>query len=89
MEIMLQKKGNIPKYDIRQIIFKCCVSQMYLIVLLPNIKHRYGQIDLIKKEIRALYRELVLFLRQINGFRYIPENESEGDVLGWNKSSIV
>ena len=34
----MQKKGNMSKYDIIQIIFKCCVSQMYLKVLLPNIK---------------------------------------------------
>ena len=48
-----------------QIIFKCCVSQMYLIVLLPNIKCMYDLIDLIdliEKQIRALYRELVIFL---------------------------
>ena len=46
MEIMLEKKS---KYDIIQIIFKCCVSQMYLILLLPNIKHMYDQINLIEK----------------------------------------
>ena len=65
MEIIL-KKGNKPEYDIIQIIFKCCVSKMYLIVLLPNIKHMYDQIDQIdqiEKLIRALYCELVLFLR--------------------------
>ena len=49
MEIMLGKKGNISKYNIIQIIFKCCVSQMYLIVLLPNIKRMYDQIDMIEK----------------------------------------
>ena len=43
------KKGNILKYDIRQIIFKCCVSQMYFVVLLPNIKRMYNQINLIEK----------------------------------------
>ena len=43
------KNGNLSKYDIRQIIFKCCVSQMYLIVLLPNIKCMYDQINLIEK----------------------------------------
>ena len=48
MEIML-KKENIPKYDIIQIIFKCCVSQIYLIVLLLNIKITYDQIYMIKK----------------------------------------
>ena len=76
----------MSKYDLRQIIFKCCVSQMYLIVLLPNRKRTYDQICLIREKIRALYRELVLFLRLINGFCYIPENEIEGGDLGWNKS---
>ena len=39
-----------------------------------------------RKKIRALHRKLVLFLQQINCSRYIPENESVGDFLGWNKS---
>ena len=39
MKIML-KKGNILKYDIIHIKFKCCVSQIYFIVLLPNKKAR-------------------------------------------------
>ena len=49
MEKMLRKKVNISKYDIIQIIFKCRVSQMYLIVLLLNIKHMYDHIDIIEK----------------------------------------
>ena len=49
MEIMLEKKGNISKKDIIQIIFKCCVSHMYLIVILSNIKLTYDQINLIEK----------------------------------------
>ena len=44
-----RKKGNIPKYDRMQVIFKCCVSQMHLIVLLPNIKRTYDHINLIEK----------------------------------------
>ena len=44
----MQKKIK-SKYDIIQIIFKCCESEMYLIVLLPNYKHTYEQIDLIEK----------------------------------------
>ena len=39
----------MSKYNIIQIIFKFCVSQMYLIVMLPNIKGTYDQIDLIGK----------------------------------------
>ena len=62
---------------------------MYLIVLLPNYKHTYDQIDQIEKYIRALYRKLVLFLRSKNSFCYIPENESEQDILGWNKSGSI
>ena len=49
MEKILEKKGIILKYDIIQIINKCCVSQMYIIVLLLNIKRMYDQIDMIKK----------------------------------------
>ena len=56
------KKVNKSEYDIIQIIFKCCESKMYLIVLLPSYKRTYNQIDLIEKKIRALYRELVPFL---------------------------
>ena len=82
---MLKNKKK-PEYDIIQIIFKCCESEMYLIVQLTNYKRTYDQIDLIKKQTRALYRELVLFLRWINSFRYIPENESKQDVLGFNTS---
>ena len=32
---------------------------------------------------------MVLFLRSKKGFRYIPENESEQPVLGWNKSNYI
>ena len=54
-KIML-KKGIKLEHNIIQIIFKCCESEMYLIVLLPNYKQTYDQIDLIGGEIRALYR---------------------------------
>ena len=43
------KKGNLSKYDIIQIIFKCCVSKFYLIVMLPTTKRTYDQINLIEK----------------------------------------
>ena len=61
---------------------------MYVIVMLPNIKRTYDQIDQIEKQIRALYRKLVIFLQSINSFRYIPENESKHTVLGWNKYQV-
>ena len=49
MEIMLERKGNMSKYNMIQIIFKCCVSQIYLIVMLSNMKRTYDQINLIEK----------------------------------------
>ena len=45
----MMKKEMKSKYDIKQIIFKYCESEMYLIVLLPNYKRTYDQIDLIEK----------------------------------------
>ena len=45
---MLEKMGNKLEYDIIQVIFICCESNMYLIVLLPNYKRTYDHIDLIK-----------------------------------------
>ena len=49
MEIIFKKIGNMSKYDIIQRIFKCCVSKMCFIVLLPNVKGTYNQIDPIEK----------------------------------------
>ena len=46
---MLEKKGNMSKYDIIQRIFKCCVSQIYIIVLLSNMKRTHNHIGLIEK----------------------------------------
>ena len=59
---------------------------MYIIVKLPNYKCTYDQIDQIEKYIRALYRKLFLFLRSKKSFCYIPDNEIEQDILGWNTS---
>ena len=46
---MLAKKENMSKYNIIQIIFKCCVSKIYLTVLSHNIERVYDQIDMNKK----------------------------------------
>ena len=45
----MQKKEIKLEYDIIQIIFKCCESDMYLIVLLPNYKRMYNQINLVEE----------------------------------------
>ena len=46
------KKRNKLEYDIIQIIFKCCESNMYLIVLLPNHKLTYNYMDMIKNKLQ-------------------------------------
>ena len=43
------KKVDKSEYDIIQIILKCCESEMYIIVQLPNYKRTYNQINLIEK----------------------------------------
>ena len=43
----------------------------------------YKQKKQVEKYIWALYRELVLFLKSRNCFRYVPENEIEGEILVW------
>ena len=37
----------------------------------------------------SLYQELVLFLQSKNCFRYVPDNDTEGDILGWTSSLIL
>ena len=39
----------MSKYDIIQILLKYCVSQMYIIVVLHNIKRTYDEINQIEK----------------------------------------
>ena len=46
---MFGKKEIMLQYDIIQVISKFCVSQMYLIVLLSNLKRTYDHINLIGK----------------------------------------
>ena len=48
----------------------------------------YKQKKPVKKYVWALYHELVLFLRYINSFRYIPENEIKGGILGCTPSYV-
>ena len=55
-------------------------------MLVTNLIRTDDHINHIDDFIRALYLELVLFLRRIDDFIYIPENESLLDILGWNKS---
>ena len=45
----MQKKEIKSEYDIIQIIFELCESEMYLIVQFPNYKRTCDQIDQIEK----------------------------------------
>ena len=63
-----------------------CVLKIYVIVLIPIFDYTYkGDIE-VKIYMRALHHELVLFQQSSNCFRYVPENETEEDILGWNPS---
>ena len=64
-----------------------CTSKIYRIVPKTNYKRMYDKRDQIKKLIRDIYQELVLFLKEIHDFLYIPENESVGGIMGWTKST--
>ena len=79
--ILIYKKLCIFLYVYMNIVYRA--------VLIPNYKRTYDKSDQIEKEVRALYWELVLFLRSIKSFRYLPQNESEQPVLGWNTSLSI
>ena len=55
---------------------------MYFIVLIPIFDPTYKEQKKVKKYVQALYHKLVLFLQSSNCFRYVPENEIKGDILG-------
>ena len=61
---------------------------IYLIVIIPVFNRKYVQKGHIKKYIWDLYRELILFLWEINSFQYIIAREIEGDILVWTPYHI-
>ena len=60
--IIFQKKKNMSKHDIILIIFKLCVSKIYLLVLLTNLKSMENHINQVDKYIRDIYWGFLLFL---------------------------
>ena len=63
-----------------------CVLKIHVIVLRNIFDAAYkGEIQ-VKIYMRALHHELVLFQKSRNCFRYVPENEIEGNILGWTTS---
>ena len=62
-----------------------CIKK-YLIVLIPIFDTMYKGKKQVKIYMWALHQELVLFLQIMNCFRYVPDNDIEGDILGWTTS---
>ena len=64
-----------------------CLLRTYIIVLRPIFDTMYKGEKQVKKYMWDIYHELVLFLPSRNCFRYIPDIEIEGDILGWTPSN--
>ena len=45
----------MSKHDIMLVILKCCVSEIFIIVMLSHLKFTEDQSDQIDKWVRALY----------------------------------
>ena len=64
------------------------VLKNYVIVLRPIFDTTYkGEIQ-VEIYMKALHHELVLFQQSRNCLFYVPDNETEEDILGWNPSCI-
>ena len=57
-----------------------------LILMRPIFNPAHKKNKQTKENIWYLYHELVLFLQSRNCFRYVPDNEIKGDILGWTPS---
>ena len=64
------------------------VLNIYVIVLRPILDTMYKGKKQAEIYMRAPHPELVLFQQSRNCFCYVPDNEIEGDILGWTTSSI-
>ena len=61
----------------------------YFIVLRPILNTTYkGEIQ-VKIYTTSLHHELFLFQQSMNCFHYVPDNEIEDDILGWNLSYYI
>ena len=66
-----------------------CVLKTYVIVLRHIFDTTYkGEIQ-VGIYMRALHHELVLFQKSRDCFHYVPENDIEEDILGWNPSKVI
>ena len=62
----------------------CITNVYYITVTYHKMQVRSDQSD--RNINYSPLSQIGHILRKINCFHYIPDNESEGDVLGWNKS---
>ena len=60
----------------------------YPTVMGPILDPMHKQKKQIENYIFALYQKLVQFLKSRNCFRYVPDNDIEGDIFGWTPSSV-
>ena len=66
-----------------------CVFKIYLIVLRHIFDTTYKGKKQVEIYMWALHHELVLFLQSRNCFRYVPENDIEGGIVGWTTSKMI
>ena len=66
---------------------KRCVLKICVIVLRPIFDTTCKGKTQVEIYMWYLHHELVLFLQSRNCFCYVPDNEIEGDILGWTTSS--
>ena len=63
-----------------------CVLKNYAIVLRPIFDTSYKGEKQVEICMWDLHHGLVLFQQSRNYFRYVPENDIEGEILGWTTS---
>ena len=65
-----------------------CLLKIYIIVMRPIFNTTHKGKKQVKVYMWALHHELVLFQQSRNCFCYVPENETEGDILGCTTSIV-
>ena len=63
-----------------------CVLKFYVIVLIPIFNTAQKGKKQVKIYMWYLHHELVLLQQSRNCFCYVPDNDIEGDILGWTTS---
>ena len=64
------------------------VLRNYIILLITIFDTTYKGEKHVEKYLWALYHGLVLLPQSRNCFRYVPDNDIEGEILGWTPYKI-